>query len=162
MIATIFEYIKQTRATFTQLIEGLGIDEINTIPDGFRNNIGWNFGHIVVSTQGLCYRRTNVQPDRDIPFLSAYAKGTTPTNWINAEELEILRSAAVETILQIERDYENGVFASIDPYATATYGLQMDTIEKVLTVALAHDNLHLGYATALRKAVYEQKSQLHK
>ncbi|MGV3762884.1 DinB family protein [Parapedobacter sp.] len=162
MTAAIFEYIKQTRATFTQLIEGLGIDEINAIPDGFRNNIGWNFGHIVVSTQGLCYRRTNVQPDREIPFLSAYAKGTAPTNWINAEELEILKLEAVETILQIERDYENGVFASIVPYATATYGLQMDTIEKVFTVTLAHDNLHLGYATALRKAVYEQKSQLHK
>jgi len=162
MIANVFEYIKQTRVTFTQLIDELSIDEINTIPEGFRNNIGWNFGHIVVSTQGLCYRRTNVSPDREIPFLASYAKGTAPTNWIGTEELTLLKSQAVETILQIEQDYKNGVFANITPYATATYGLEMNTIEEVLTVTLAHDNLHLGYATALRKAVYEQKRQLHK
>ena len=161
MTATIFEYIKQTRTTFIGLIEGLSIDEINTIPEGFRNNIGWNFGHIVVSTQGLCYRRTEVQPDREIRFLSAYAKGTAPTNWIGEEELGILKSQAIETILRIEQDYADGVFASITPYATETYGLEMDTIEKVFTVTLAHDNLHFGYATALRKAVYEQKRQLH-
>lgn len=162
MIATVFEYIKQTRVAFTQLVDGLSIDEINAIPDGFRNNIGWNFGHIVVSTQGLCYRRTNVQPDREIPFLASYVKGTVPTNWITAEELLALKAQAVETILQIEQDYGKGRFATITPYATATYGLAMDTIEKVLTVTLAHDNLHFGYATALRKAVHEQKSQLHK
>ena len=162
MVATVFEYIKQTRIAFIQLIDALSIDEINSIPKGFRNNIGWNFGHIVVSTQGLCYRRTNVQPDREIPFLAAYAKGTVPTNWVTAEELLALKVQAEETILQIEQDYGNGVFATITPYATATYGLGMDTIEKVLTVTLAHDNLHLGYAAALRKAVHEQKSQLHK
>ena len=159
MVTTVFEYIKQTRIAFTQLIDGLSIDEINTIPKGFRNNIGWNFGHIVVSTQGLCYRRTNVLPNREIPFSASYAKGTAPTDWITTEELTALKSQAVETILQIEQDYRNGVFTTITPYATATYGREMDTIEKVLTVTLAHDNLHLGYATALRKAVNEQKSQ---
>lgn len=161
MTANIFEYIKQTRTTFTGLIEGLSIDEINTIPEGFRNNIGWNFGHIVVSTQILCYRRTAVQPDREIQFLQAYAKGTAPTNWIGEEELAILKSQAKETILQIEQDYAAGVFAPITPFSTETYGLEMDSIEEVFTMTLAHDNLHLGYAMALRKAVYEQKRQLH-
>lgn len=159
MITTIFEYIKQTRVTFAQLIDGLSIDEINTIPEGFRNNIGWNFGHIVVSTQGLCYRRTNVQPNREIPYWASYAKGTVPTDRITTEALTVLKAQAVETILQIEQDYRKGVFATITPFATATYGIEMDTIEKVLTATLAHDNLHLGYATALRKSVNEQKSQ---
>lgn len=160
MTATIFEYIKQTRTVFTQLIDGLSMDEINTIPDGFRNNIGWNFGHIVVSTQGLCYRRTGVQPDREIPFLASYTKGTAPTNWIDMEELTLLKSQAVETIQQIEQDYKNGVLTRITPFSTSTYGVEMDTIEKVFTVTLAHDNLHLGYVTALKKAVQEQKRQI--
>ena len=162
MTNLIFEYVKQTRRVFTQLVDGLDLDDINTIPKGFRNNIGWNFGHIVVATQGLCYRRTNVVPDREIPFSAAYTKGTTPTSWIGAEEMATLKSHAVETILQIEQDYKNGLFANITPFSVTTYGVKVDTIEKVLTVTLAHDNLHLGYATALRKAVYEQKSQLHK
>lgn len=153
------KYIIRTREVFIELLDGLTLEDINRIPAGFRNNIGWNFGHMVVSTQGLCYRRTNVQPDREIPFESAYAKGTVPTYAITTEELATLKSQAIASIRQIEEDYQKGVFNAITPYSTATYGLEMDTIEQVLTVTLAHDNLHLGYANALKKAVYEQKSQ---
>jgi|SRR5690606_20045827 len=158
----VFEYIRQSRKVFTELVDGLTIDELNTIPEGFRNNIAWNFGHIVVSTVGLCYRRTQVQPDRQIQFVESYAKGTKPEHWISESEIHTLKSQALNTIDLIEQDYQNGVFATIAPYTTATFGLEMDTIAEVFVMSLAHDNLHLGYATALRKAIQNKKSQLHK
>ena len=144
-----------------ELVDGLSNDELNAIPAGFRNNIAWNFGHIVVSTLGLCYRRTQVQPDRQIQFVESYAKGTKPEHWISDSEIQTLKSQALNTIDLIEQDYKNGVFATVAPYSTATFGLEMDTIEEVLLMSAAHDNLHLGYAMALRKAVQEQKSKLH-
>ncbi|SEK20632.1 DinB family protein [Parapedobacter koreensis] len=149
----IFDYIKQTRAVFVQLLEQLSLEEINKIPQGFRNNIGWNFGHIVVSTPGLCYRRTQVMPAYDIPFASDYGKGTKPERWIGAAELDTLKGQLVSSIQQIETDYNNGVFARISPYATSTYGLEINTIEEVFTATLAHDNLHYGYAMAIRRAL---------
>jgi len=161
MTDLVFQYIRQTRKVFIELVNGLSNDELNTIPEGFRNNIAWNFGHIVVSTLALCYRRTQVQPDRQIQFVEAYAKGTQPEHWISDSEIHALKSQALNTIDLIEQDYKNGVFATVAPYSTATFGLEMDTIEEVLVMSLAHDNLHLGYATALRKAVQVQKSQLH-
>ncbi|MGK6350083.1 DinB family protein [Parapedobacter sp. DT-150] len=157
----IFKYIRQTRAVFAQMVSELSMDDINVIPNGFRNNIGWNFGHIVVSTQGLCYRRTQVAPAYSIPFVEDYGKGTKPEKWITPEELDVLKSQLVSSVQQIEQDYRNGVFSTISPFSTSTYGLEMTTIEEVLTATLAHDNLHLGYAMALRKAVHEQKSQSH-
>ncbi|PPL02848.1 DinB family protein [Parapedobacter indicus] len=162
MTALVFEYIRQTRKVFIELVDGLSIDELNAIPEGFRNNIAWNFGHIVVSTLGLCYRRTQVQPDRQIQFVESYTKGTKPEHWIGESEIHTLKSQALNTIDLIEQDYKNGAFATVVPYSTATFGLEMDTIEEVLVMSLAHDNLHFGYATALRKAVQEQNSQLHK
>ena len=162
MITDIFEYIKQTRKSFISLVDELNEDALNTIPAGFRNNIAWNIGHIVVSTQGLCYRRTDVMPNRDIPFVAHYAKGTKPESHISMAEIETLKAQALESIQQIETDYRNGVFARISPFATSTYKIEMDTIEKVLIASLAHDNLHLGYAMALRNIINEQKSQLHK
>lgn len=157
MTGLVFEYIRHTRKAFTDLIDGLDIDRINAIPPGFRNNIGWNFGHIVVSTQGLCYLRTAVQPDKAVPFLSLYGKGTKPETWIDEAEIAILRTQAVETIDQLERDYQNGLFATVKPFATDTYGVPMNTIEEVITVTLAHDNLHLGYAWAIRRVLEENK-----
>src|SRR5690606_1532164 len=157
MTDLLFEYIRQTRRVFIELIDGLSPDEINTIPDGFRNNIAWNFGHIVVSTPGLCYRRTGVQADRQIPFVESYGKGTKPEHWIGGAEINALKTQARNNIDVIEQDYRNGVFVSITPFATSTYGLEMDTIEKVITATLAHDNLHLGYAMAIRRALEGNK-----
>lgn len=153
MARFIFEYIRQTRRMFIELLDGLNQDAINAIPEGFRNNIGWNFGHIVVSTPGLCYRRTGVQPDRQIQFVESYAKGTKPEHWIGGAEIDALKKQALTTIDVIEQDYRDGVFASITQFATATYTLDMDNIERVLTASLAHDNLHFGYAMAIRRAL---------
>lgn len=158
--AILFDYIRQTRNVFIELVNSLDTDELNVIPPGFRNNIGWNFGHIVVSTQSLCYRRTAVWTDREIPFNAHYAKGTKPETRISATEINALKSQAVESIRQIEQDYKNGVFGNITPFATSTYGLEMDTIEQVLTATLAHDNLHLGCAIALKKAINETKKSI--
>jgi len=153
----IFTYIKRTREVFAELVDRLDIEAINTVPSGFRNNIGWNFGHIVVSTQGLCYRRTGVQPNREIPFLDGYTKGTIPEKWINREEIDILKTQATASIDQLIQDYRNGLFANISPFATSTYSLTMNTIEEVLTASLAHDNLHFGYAQGIRKALEGNK-----
>ncbi len=150
---TIFDTIKQTRAVFAELIDSLSIEAINAVPPGFRNNIGWNFGHIVVSTQGLCYLRTGVKPDYEVPFLSAYGKGTKPEKWIDAVELATLKDQLVSSIQQIEADYHAGVFSHIRPFVTSTYGSELPTIEAVITTTLAHDNLHLGYALAQRRAI---------
>lgn len=155
----IFKYIRQTRTVFTEWIDGLSLEEINAVPNGFRNNIGWNFGHIVVSTQGLCYRRTGIQPDRYIAFVDNYGKGTAPQQWINAEELQLLKAQALTTIDELEADYRKGMFSAIDAFATSTYKLGMETIEEVLTASLAHDNLHFGYAMSIRRALEGNKNE---
>ncbi len=157
MTDLLFKYIRQTRSVFTQLVDGLDLEAINTVPDGFRNNIGWNFGHIVVSTQALCYLRTQVQPERQIPFIKFYGKGSRPEQWIDSAEITLLKTQLEETIDEIQNDYKSRVFTHITPFATSTYGLEMDTIEQVITATLAHDNLHLGYAMAIRRALEGNK-----
>ncbi|WP_316735976.1 DinB family protein [Pedobacter aquatilis] len=149
-----FEFIINSRKAFIQLIDGLTIEQLNKIPDGFNNNIIWNFGHIVVSTQTLCYVRTGILEDASsVKFVDSYKKDTKPTYIVSAEEVAELKSIALGSIKKIEEDYEHGVFANITPYSTVTYGVQLNTIEEVLTTTIGHDNLHFGYALALRKLV---------
>ncbi|MGJ1197633.1 DinB family protein [Sphingobacterium spiritivorum] len=154
MIAHTFHYIIQTRKLFLALIDSLTTEELNAIPQGFNNNIIWNFGHIVVSTQSLCYVRTGILADASsIAYNEDYKKDTKPTRHVSKEEIEALKLYAVETISKLEKDYHNGVFSSIQPFSTSTYGTEMSTIEEVLTVTLAHDNLHWGYAMAQRRMI---------
>lgn len=150
----VFNFIIDARKAFIELIDNLSVEELNYIPEGFNNNIIWNFGHIVVSTQGLCYLRTEVKSDASfIKYLTAYSKGTKPTYTADAEEIADLRALAISTIEQIQADYDNGVFSAIKPFETSTFKSVLHRIEEVLITTAGHDNLHFGYALAQRRAI---------
>jgi len=141
----VFEFIINSRKAFIQLIDDLTIEQLNKTPNGYNNNIIWNFGHIVVSTQTLCYVRTGILEDASsVKFVDSYKKDTKPTYIVTEEEVTELKSIALESIKKIEEDYSNGKFSSITPYSTATYAAQLNSIEEVLTTTIGHDNLHLA------------------
>jgi hypothetical protein len=153
MTEFVFKYIRKNRELFLNLVNSLSIDQLNKIPDGYRNNIAWNFGHIVVSTQSLCYVRSGIKPDLEIQFRAKYAKDSKPESFISQQEIDELKKQLVSTINVIEEDLRNDVFKNITPYSTITYQHEMHSIEEILTCTLAHDSLHFGYALAQRKLV---------
>lgn len=153
----VFQQIINSRKVFIQLVDSLSIEQLNEIPEGFNNNIAWNFGHIVVSTQGLCYLRTEVEPNHDIKYISNYAKGTKPTYTVSQEEIDELKVIALASIEQIKSDYEKGTFAETTPFATSTYEVTLNTIEDVLITTISHDSLHHGYALAQKKNIITLK-----
>lgn len=153
MTEFVFKYIRKNRELFLQLVNGLSIEQLNKISEGFNNNIAWNFGHIVVSTQSLCYVRSGVKPDLDIKFRSKYGKDSKPESFITQEEIDILKEQLVSTIDKIENDLKADIFKNITPYSTATYKHEMHSIEEILTCTLAHDSMHYGYALAQRRLV---------
>ncbi|GGE68401.1 DinB family protein [Pedobacter psychrotolerans] len=150
----VFNFIINSRKAFIQLVESLSIEQLNKIPDGFNNNIIWNFGHIVVSTQTLCYVRTGILEDAStVKFNEFYKKDTRPTYTVTADEVAELKALALASIEKIKEDYSNGSFSNITPFTTATYGVELKSIEEVLTTTVGHDNVHFGYALALKKLI---------
>ncbi|MCZ4242431.1 DinB family protein [Pedobacter punctiformis] len=150
----VFEFIINSRKAFIQLVDSLTIEQLNKIPDGYNNNIIWNFGHIVVSTQTLCYVRTGILQDAGlVKFNEYYKKDTRPTYTVSKEEVDELKAIALESINKIKEDYANGVFPDITPFATSTYGTQLNSVEEILITTIGHDNLHYGYAWALKKVI---------
>jgi len=158
MTQHIFEFIIRSRKAFISLIDDLTLNELNLIPEGFNNNIFWNFAHIVVSTQTLSYVRTGIQADASaVKYNDDYKKDTRPTREVTQEEVDEFKTLALSTIEQIQSDYAKGIFKTITPYSTATYGAEMYTMEEVLIATLSHDNLHWGYALAQRKVIKNSK-----
>lgn len=150
----VFEFIINSRKTFIKLLDGLTNEQLNSTPDGYSNNIIWNFGHIVVSTQTLCYVRTGILPDTSaIQFNEFYKRDTRPTYLVTEPEILALKTIALESIVKIKEDYLAGKFSNITPFATSVYGAQMSSIEEILITTIGHDNLHYGYAMALRKLI---------
>ncbi|PHO01645.1 damage-inducible protein DinB, partial [Rhodobacteraceae bacterium 4F10] len=51
-----FEVLKRSRDLVLKRIEGLSLEQLHIIPEGFNNNIAWNVAHLVVTQQLLHYK----------------------------------------------------------------------------------------------------------
>ena len=50
-----FDILTKTRAIVLHYIDGLTLEQLHVIPEGFNNNIAWNIAHLVVTQQLLHY-----------------------------------------------------------------------------------------------------------
>lgn len=150
----VFKFIIDARKAFIKEIESLSLEQLNEIPEGFNNNIIWNFGHIIVTTPILCYVRTGIWEDNSkIKFASAYSKGTKPTYFVSQEEVDELKQLAISSIENIEADYKAGKLDKIISFETSTFGAILNSIEEVIITTSGHDNTHWGYITAQKRII---------
>ena len=144
--------IQATRKLFLTLLENLSIDELNVVPQGFNNNIIWNFGHVIVSQQILCYKLAGLPLKIEDTFVSKYSKGTKPETFINDTELIFLKQQAVSLIEELVVDLEKGVFTSYNNYTTS-FNVELNSVKDAVKFIAMHEGLHLGYAMALKRIV---------
>jgi hypothetical protein len=147
-----FEIIRQTRQFLLKIFNELSVEEVNTIPAGFSNNIVWNFGHIIAAQQGVCYLRAGLPSHIDRALFDLYKPDSKPETFINAEQIEELKGLMLSTIDHLEEDLEQNMFANY-PAWTTRYGVELSSIEDAVQFLLFHEGLHIGYIMALRRAV---------
>ncbi len=145
-----FELIRQTRARFSDLVNGLSIEELNEIPSGMNNNIAWNFGHIVAAQQSLCNALSGVELDVPEQIIAEFKKGTKPERFISQEAIVELKEYAVSCIDELEKGLGENVYVQYKSYTTS-FGYTLNNIEDAVRFVMVHDALHLGYSMAIRK-----------
>jgi DinB superfamily len=147
------EIIRKTRAGFIGMTKNLSIEQMNLVPEGFNNNILWNFGHIVVVQQGLCYGLAGLPQNVDKSLVIKYKKDSVPNMFISAEEFETLKSLSVSLIDTFEADIAKGIFpTNYQPFMTLL-GVEIDSLDKAIAFNAYHEGLHYGYAMSLKRAV---------
>lgn len=147
------EMLSAYRKTTLKVLSGLSMEALNTIPPGFNNNLIWNFGHVVVSQQTMCYLNANLKPLIDDAMISKYRKGTKPGKFVDKAEFENMQKYSDTALIQLDMDLENNLFTNITPFMVSTYGLELNNIGDILKMLLNHEGLHLGYCMALKRAL---------
>lgn len=150
----IIEVIKACRTKWLTMLDGLSTDQLNQIPTGFNNNLAWQFGHIIVSQQILCYRLAGQKFVINEELIDRYKNGSKPENYISEEEINLLKAYLLSTIDQLEIDMQNGVFDNYTPYTVSTYaGFTLENVGDALTFIVSHDALHYGCSLSMKKLV---------
>ena len=147
-----FEMLDLSQQNFIKMLDSLSLEQINKIPQGYNNNLIWNFAHVIAVLQLLCYLRAGLPLPLDEHFVMMYKAGTKPASAVTAEEYATIKVYASEGLNKLRADYKAGVFKAFKPYKTLV-GLEMNTIEFVITYVLHHHGIHTGYVAAIKKLV---------
>jgi len=147
-----FKILKTSRIITLKAIESLTLEQLHTIPTGFKNNIVWNLAHLVVTQQLLLYKLSGLNCLISDDLIKNYTKGTAPTETMNEAEFEEVKELFLGLPDTLEEDYNAGIFKEYHTYNTST-GYVLDSIETAIPFNNFHEGLHLGVIMALKKLV---------
>ena len=144
--------LKDTRKLSLKIIDGLDDETLQAIPSGYNNNLLWNFGHVVVTQQLLCYKLSGLEMLIDESLVDQLRKATGPKEWDQAPDIAQLRELAVRLPEQLEQDYAAGKFTDYTPYETSA-GVKLSNVEDAINFNNFHEGIHVGYSLALKRAL---------
>ena len=148
------DIMRGARLFLINLIEGISIERLNEIPDGFNNNLVWNFGHVIATQQILCYRNAGVKPVIEDEFIDKYKSGTRPEGFTDENTFGIFKKYLIQTIDKFEEDSATNMFVNYNAFDLKSYpGVRLKNIGDAAKFASFHDGLHVGYSMALKRSL---------
>ncbi|WP_366185581.1 DinB family protein [Flavobacterium ovatum] len=152
MMDSIFEVLKIQRNLAVQFLDHYTLEQLNTIPEGYRNNLIWNIAHMVVTQQLLVYKFSGLPMQVSDELVERYKKGTEVTAPATETEIAEIKTLLVDTAVQNEKDFANGLFVNYAEYPTST-GFVIKNVADALSFNVFHEGMHIGIMMRLRKLV---------
>jgi hypothetical protein len=148
--------LQQVRGVVKELIADLSDEQLLTVPAGFRNNILWNAGHLVVSQQILHYKLADIDMHVTRELVNQFRKGTSPADWDAVPDIAQVKELLVELPKRLEEDYYANKFVRYETYTTSL-GLTLQGIADAIAYNNYHEGLHVGTITCLKKLVIDAR-----
>ena len=148
----VFDITRTSRKLLSQFLDNFTLEQLNTIPHGFNNNLIWNIGHIIVVQQMLVYNLSELPMMISSEMVDKYKKGTKPEHDATQAEVDEIRSLLFETINQTKADYNSKVFKNYREYPTSS-GFIIKNAEDAMAYNYYHEGMHLGVMMTIRKFV---------
>jgi len=147
-----FELNRICRKLIAPFLEEYTLDQLNTIPEGFSNNLFWNIAHVVVTQQLLIYKLSGLNMLVSDELVDKYKKGTKPEHIATQADVDEIKQLLFDLIDQTQADYGSGVFTQFTEYPTSS-GFVLKNVKDAMAYNNFHEGLHLGIIMSLKKLV---------
>lgn len=147
--------MKDLRRFLLKQIQGLTAEQLNTVPQGYNNNIIWNLTHLICAQQSMCYVRAGLPITVSEGYFSPYLPGTKPERFVDGAEIDVIKALLISTLDQLQVDVDQDAFTNYSPSAMTpkVYGIDVNDIKEAFDFLLYHEGFHSGYILALKHAV---------
>ncbi len=146
------DILRQIRPRTLELVSSLSDEQLLMIPDGYRNNILWNFTHTLVTQQLLCYACSDRPLHISDELRDQARKGTAPADWSTPPDIALVKALYLKLADQLAEDYQANQFVDFKEYKTSA-GVVLRHIDDAIAFNNFHEGLHLGVMMSLRKHV---------
>ena len=150
-----FDITLKTRAILYKFLQQFSLEQLNTVPKGYRNSIYWNIMHVVVTQQLLVYGLSGLPMLLDSQLVEAFRKGTKTEEAASQKDVDHLKSLLTSTIEQTQKDYATGIFTNYTTYTVSTKST-LTNVEEALEFNNFHEGIHLGYILAMKNTIISQ------
>lgn len=149
------EKMKDLRRFLLRQVQGLIPEQLNTIPQGYNNNIIWNLTHLICAQQGICYVRAGLPITDSDDYFSPFLPGTKPERFVDGTEIDAIKRLLISTLDQLQVDVDQDVFNNYSPSAMTSkvYGIEVNNINEAFDFLLYHEGFHSGCIFAQKHAV---------
>ncbi|MYL48373.1 DinB family protein [Halobacillus litoralis] len=150
---SLFQQMRFVRKRSLAALDATTEEVADAKPEGFLNNIRWNFGHIFVSQENLLARFTGEEAFIPEGYIQLFNGGTSPDEW--PEEVPRLSDLRKELESQTERliqTYEGRLSEEGEKPFDLGGGIVFRTLDEVLNFTIWHEGLHQGTISAMKRA----------
>ena len=149
---SMFAITIRNRNILEDFLNNFTLDQLNKIPDGFKNNIFWNIAHVVATQQLLVYKLSKVEMLLPEEWVNKFKKETKPERIYTQEDLDYLKNVLYSTISQTEKDYKKNSFKEFINYETSNKFL-LNSVEDSIQFNNFHEGMHLGIILQMKKFI---------
>jgi hypothetical protein len=138
-----FNINQTSRTVILKILENHTLEQLNTIPEGFSNNLIWNIAHVIVVQQMLVYNLSDLPMMVSDDMVAKYKRGTKPEHSVTQEEVDQIKTLLFSTLEKARKDFANTIFKTFTEFTTMS-GYTMKT---------AKEALHTGIMMQIRKFI---------
>ena len=147
-----FKQIEFVRQVTIKAAEGLSEQLLDSIPEGFNNNVRWNLGHIYLVQEKFAFHFSGEPTQIPDHFEALFAKGTKPADWdVEPPTIEALLELLAEQPKRIKQALQHRVDEPVKAPFTTGSGLTLHTIGEFLNYTLYHEGMHYNTISLLKR-----------
>lgn len=149
----IFRQLEFAREQTLKAVQDLSDDEVRVVPEGFRNHILWNLGHIALSHERFAFHFSGLPLHIPEDYVKLFAMGTSPLDWTSeGPSLEEVLTILREQPERIRTALSERLQEQVTPYTTSA-GFTMETIGQFLNFSSYHEALHFSVIKLYKRLI---------
>ncbi|MEI4768084.1 DinB family protein [Psychrobacillus sp. FJAT-51614] len=140
----IFHQMETVRGLTEKSINKIPEEIANIVPQGFNNNIRWNFGHIAYIQEKLVYGVLGEQMSLPQEYEKLFSAGTKPADWEQTPPtLEEISVVLTEQKSRVKKSLQGNFDKELPKPFTNKAGITFPTLGDTFLFSFYHEALHM-------------------